>query len=467
LAIPAATSAGSYHVYVILDRDSTANQGSNTGNDIVSTALTINAASDTGLAIGVRVDASPRSGADGILVRSAPPQLMRVPGSDKDYDQSPGVYGTIVSGPSIGTAGGFTGNWWKVDWDAGINGWSADSVLAVAPSAGDIARPDFASGYFTNSNIFWNSGFAPISTNPSTPKLGAALGNCTWYAYGRMLQLGYSSAQLANFNNDAQNWATDAHSHGILVDNAPAVGAIAQSVAQDHVAVVESVNTDGTITVSESSYTSDASSPWNFLWRHRTVAPSWFDNYIHVLNAAPFASLSNGVLTVNGTPGNDTIAVFNDNAGNYTVTENGLSPESFSIPSVQSIMAFGFGGNDQILVKRGVNAPASLYGGAGNDTLLGRNGHDYLNGGTSNDSIQGLNGNDTLYGGQGFDTLTVMGSLGGANLLQEGQGAAMLLADEGFADTLLGGTGSDTAHIDFGGIDSIPNSNIADVIVGP
>jgi hypothetical protein len=174
-----------------------------------------------------------------------------------------------------------------------------------------------------------------------------------------------------------------------------------------------------------------------------------------------------GTLNINGTAGNDTIAVSNDLAGHYIVTENSLSPQSFDIGSVNGIKIFGGAGDDLMLVKRGVNSPATLFGGLGNDTLLGRNGGDFLNGGAGNDSIQGLAGNDTLYGGQGTDTLTVVGSLSGGNLLEAGPGNSLMFANEGFADTLFGGVGQDTAHVDAGGIDSIPNSDITDVIVGP
>jgi surface antigen len=241
----------------------------------------------------MRIMAVPGSGADGIIVRTSPnasPPLVRIPGSDKDYDQSPGVHGTIVDGPLVGTAGGFTGNWWKIDWDAGIDGWCAESVLAPVPTAGDILpQPNFTtSSNYTTNDIFWQDGNAPTSTNPPTPQLGGSLGNCTWYAYGRLLELGYSSTQLKALTGSAGQWADEANANksGMRVDNLPAVGSIAQTGSTpytgEHVAIVESCNPDGTITVTESAYVTDLSSPWNFLWRNRTVMPSWFQNFIHV-----------------------------------------------------------------------------------------------------------------------------------------------------------------------------------------
>jgi Ca2+-binding RTX toxin-like protein len=176
--------------------------------------------------------------------------------------------------------------------------------------------------------------------------------------------------------------------------------------------------------------------------------------------------VSNGTLNINGTTGNDTITVSNDNAGNYVVNEDGFTPQSFPIASVSRIIASGGLGDDLIIIKNGVAASATLLGGPGNDTLSGRNGGDLLNGGNGSDLLQGMNGNDTLYGGRGAaDVLFVSGGPG--NILQEGPGNATMFANNGFADTLFGGPGNDTAHVDANNLDSIPNNDITDVIVGP
>lgn len=208
------------------------------------------------------------------------------------FTQDGGVHGTITSGPFHGTAGGFTGNWWEIKWDSqppnqfSARGWSAESVISNAPAEGDVSEPDFSSSYYTDNNIFWKSGYAPASTNPPDPKLGDALGNCTWYAHGRLRELGYNTTQLNRLSGDASEWDSMARANGIPVDNSPSVGSIAQTdkgaKGKGHVAVVESKNNDGTITVTESSYSTSSSSTWNFLWRHRTVSPQWFENFIHI-----------------------------------------------------------------------------------------------------------------------------------------------------------------------------------------
>lgn len=209
------------------------------------------------------------------------------------FVQNGGMHGTITSGPISGTAGGYSGNWWRIRWDAqppqqgSTEGWCAESVLSLAPSAGDIAKPDFALAYYTTANHFWTRGYAPASTLPPSSNLGTSLGNCTWYAYGRMLQLGYSATHLYSIappgSADAPLWDDNARANGIQVDDSPSVGSIAQTDSgSGHVAVVESINADGTITVSESSYVLNTSSSWNFLWCHRTVSPLTFQRYIHV-----------------------------------------------------------------------------------------------------------------------------------------------------------------------------------------
>jgi len=213
------------------------------------------------------------------------------------FTQDGGVHGTITGGPVNGTAGGFTGSWWRIDWDSEppdqnrVQGWSAESVISSAPSAGDVPRPDFSGSCYTGENIFWQSGFAPASTNPPNPQLSSALGNCTWYAHGRLRELGYNETQMNVLHGNASEWDNEAVMNSISVDGTPTTGSIAQTDSGagglGHVAVVEAVNDDGTITVTESSYSTSLSSTSNFVWRHRTVSPRWFQNFIHVSKLAP------------------------------------------------------------------------------------------------------------------------------------------------------------------------------------
>jgi hypothetical protein len=106
-----------------------------------------------------------------------------------------------------------------------------------------------------------------------------------------MLELGANQAQMSVLKGNGGQWATlaSASPNAIQVDTTPTVHAIAEldsdptSFRNGHVAVVESVNnSDGTITVTESSSGLITTGNWMFLWRHRTVAPGWFSHFIHI-----------------------------------------------------------------------------------------------------------------------------------------------------------------------------------------
>ncbi|MFN6338975.1 MAG: calcium-binding protein [Cyanobacteriota bacterium] len=86
-----------------------------------------------------------------------------------------------------------------------------------------------------------------------------------------------------------------------------------------------------------------------------------------------------------------------------------------------------------------------IFGGAGNDSIDGRDGSDVLAGGAGNDYLKGQNGSDALFGESGNDVLE--GGDGGYgndsnDLLDGGDGADILSGREG-GDTLIGGAGDD------------------------
>lgn len=215
------------------------------------------------------------------------------------FTQDAGVHGKLVSSKN-GTAGGFSGLWWKINWDSeppdknGQQGWTAESRISLAPSAGDVPQQTAA----TLSNHYYTADqepglfpdWAPASVGGTLDRFGLVFGNCTWYANGRLRELGYNSTQLDKLVGDAGKWDTQADGAHIDLGSTAAVGSIAQwepgtQGTDGHVAVVESVNwDDGTITVTESSFSTSASSTWNFLWRHRTIshAEAWPSKFIYV-----------------------------------------------------------------------------------------------------------------------------------------------------------------------------------------
>ena len=83
--------------------------------------------------------------------------------------------------------------------------------------------------------------------------------NCTWYAHGRMLQLGYCPESLNSMRFNAYTWA-DSAAWGAQVSHSPQAHSIAFWQAGafygsllGHVAVVEEVREDGSILISDSS----------------------------------------------------------------------------------------------------------------------------------------------------------------------------------------------------------------------
>ncbi len=79
-----------------------------------------------------------------------------------------------------------------------------------------------------------------------------AYGNCTWYAFERRKQLG---RPIGSFWGNGADWARSGAAAGFAVNKTPAPGAIMQNGGgYGHVAIVETINSDGSITVSEMNY---------------------------------------------------------------------------------------------------------------------------------------------------------------------------------------------------------------------
>jgi hypothetical protein len=114
------------------------------------------------------------------------------------------------------------------------------------------------------------------------------------------------------------------------------------------------------------------------------------------------ATLTEGVLTVGGTAGNDVITV---TAANTSLTVKvGAATNTFAIAKVNKIVVNAGAGNDAVSIGSTVAKPTILNGQDGNDSLLGGPGNDTLNGGGGNDTLRGYTGRDILIGGTGVDT---------------------------------------------------------------
>lgn len=120
--------------------------------------------------------------------------------------------------------------------------------VSIPPSLPPILSPEEFANW-----INW----AEYTTRNPFPDKGM---NCTWYAHGRAMQLGYSEFALDSMWGNAGTW-DDTASRGATVSSQPQIGAIALWEAGvggagsvGHVAIVERVNSDGTILISESNW---------------------------------------------------------------------------------------------------------------------------------------------------------------------------------------------------------------------
>ena len=112
-----------------------------------------------------------------------------------------------------------------------------------------------------------------------------------------------------------------------------------------------------------------------------------------------------------------------------------------------SAVLFGGDGNDTLL---GGSKDSLLFGEAGNDSIVAGSGNDFVDGGSENDTILAGDGNDTVLGHAGDDTI------------EGGLGNDLLEGDSG-NDFVNGGEGNDS--YDFGGFGAVAGGadTIADV----
>lgn len=136
-----------------------------------------------------------------------------------------------------------------------------EKIESLEPSKGNPftprteAPPTNNAWYYSNNNPFYAAGLGP--------GVDGSKGNCTWYAFGRAYEI-VPSKYPSLSTGGASAWygyTADGYSRG----STPKLGAIA--CWSDHVAVVEAINSDGTIVLSESSYGANA----GILFQLRTV----------------------------------------------------------------------------------------------------------------------------------------------------------------------------------------------------
>jgi Ca2+-binding RTX toxin-like protein len=141
------------------------------------------------------------------------------------------------------------------------------------------------------------------------------------------------------------------------------------------------------------------------------------------------------------------------NAGGNLLVDGGAVNIFGGTPTVANtsrIQIFGLGGDDRLSLNdtNGVLPRASLYGGSGNDTLIGAAAADFLFGQAGNDTLLGNGGNDFLFGGAGDDLLT--GGAGNDMVFGEAGNDRMIWNPGDGTDLNEGGAGVDTVEVNGG-----------------
>jgi Ca2+-binding RTX toxin-like protein len=138
----------------------------------------------------------------------------------------------------------------------------------------------------------------------------------------------------------------------------------------------------------------------------------------HLPAAALTATLTDGLLRIEGTDAADAITVRRTNdqvsVANLLISVAGTKVTVPSVPAseLRGVEVLGLGGKDFIRIDtesfggQPLGANAVVDAGAGDDTVFGGSGDDRLDGGPGNDTLRGNGGADALLGGDGDDTLT-------------------------------------------------------------
>jgi hypothetical protein len=192
--------------------------------------------------------------------------------------------------------------------NVGVSG----STIAFLTILADISMASAAT--LTNSNCPDPTGWsdARFDAHAGYPSIGNPEGlnaNCTNYAAWVLMSRGVPEGDLRGLGSGGQ-WASNAAGRW-PVNSTPAVGAIGQATSYGHVAQVESVNSNGTLEISESNWRSGGTRYW---LDRRTVATSYFDKFIHIKDGS-----------TNGSGGDDMpswISALDDRAGGRDLAAN-------------------------------------------------------------------------------------------------------------------------------------------------
>lgn len=184
-----------------------------------------------------------------------------------------------------------------------------------------------------------------------------------------------------------------------------------------------------------------------------------------------------GVLSIEGTERADVITISKGREYGSVVLRgvDGVKRDTV-FANVSAVTVSTLGGNDRVVVGRGIRTPTgglmpfTIDAGIGNDSVDGGDGDDTIKGGDGNDQLRGRGGNDDIHGGNGNDSL--IGDAGNDDLSGD-DGIDRMSGGIG-DDTISGGGGNDIGSGDdgddsmFGGVgrDSFNGGNGKDRIEG-
>lgn len=127
-------------------------------------------------------------------------------------------------------------------------------IMVPAGQLPETERPGYVAPRAATSQGNYGGGYSTVNSQIAKASAGNryAFGNCTWYAYERRAQLG---RPVGSFWGNGGSWGYSGSAAGFRVDRNPESGAVlVQAGSPGHVAIVESVNSDGSLTISEMNY---------------------------------------------------------------------------------------------------------------------------------------------------------------------------------------------------------------------
>jgi Ca2+-binding RTX toxin-like protein len=177
-------------------------------------------------------------------------------------------------------------------------------------------------------------------------------------------------------------------------------------------------------------------------------------------HAASTVTFADGVLSIKGDAGSNSLTVSRNDAGAITLNGLAVLDGQATVDNVQIIGMDGGEGNDTLRIDEtnGAMPPGKFAGGPGNDHLVGGSrddildgaeGGDRIEGGAGADRIDGSAGNDKVIGGPGIDTVD-LGADADEFTWKTGEGDDVMVDGGGQKDTLrvTGSDGSDSLSTD-------------------